>query len=418
MNLIEKLSYKLPVFWVALPVLLIVFIPRPPIGGAQYLTFPILVAFCVFIILNPSIIAKEFIDLDKTAGLLLLLLSQCLIIVFSQLYNADFIRTSAIITYFRPILLIVLFLLGLRLAKLFSSKQIKEGLYFVGVIIIIGQLLISITQIFDIPIFDLIYDSEKARGIGSIFRVTGSLLNPNIFGFIIIQASLIVFLFGRNRSKFIWLGFAAILILVSGSRSQLLIFPFSLFLAAVISQPKMNFKFFFKSFLLVVIGMSVLLTVIYLYSDTFRYMTQLFLLIEGFDLTAINSLVARFEMWQNGWNFFLNDYSSHKWWIGLGSREELRVADNDFFYVLWHYGLIGISIHLMTYFILFFMVFRSKDRIMRAFTMSTLVLLFILGIQSETLSAWLQPLTIIYFIGLANGVKVNSNRKEFILVDH
>jgi len=384
---------------VMLPLLVIVFIPRPPIGGAQFLIVPTIAFFCAIVIFSPFNIKSSDTNIRFVYPFLFLILLQVLLMTLSQYINYSEIRTTGIVAIFRPLLPVLLLFTGIIYAMQLSKKSIYKGLYFSAVIIILGQFVISFTQAIDLPLFTSLYGAEKSRAIGRIFRVTGSLENPNFFGFIIIQASLIILLLGSGKKKFIWLTIATLLILASGSRSQLLIFPVALLLGTVLSKPKIDGKLLLKSGVVMLSGFILLFIVIFALSDTLRYMAQIFILFQG-DLSQISSIAVRFSMWESKWATFLNDPSLYKWFIGLGSRPEFRVADNDYFYMFWHYGAAGLIIHISIYVSLFYLVLKSWDIKLKSLALTSLVLLLIVGAQSETMGGWGYPLTVLFFVGL------------------
>jgi len=410
-KLTKSLLAFLPCLVVALPLLLIVYIPRPPVAGAQFIIFPVIAFAGAVLITTPSSIRKNAFNMNKVGVLMLIILSQAVIVSLSQFINFDSIRVSSLATIFKPFLILILFLLGVLVTKRIDSKKIYRGLYLSGVIIIFGQIIISIPQILNIPVFDVIYSGEKTRGIGRIFRITGSIYNPNMFALLLTQAALLVLLFGERSRRYIWIILAFMLIIGSGSRSVLLLFPIAILCALLFSNQKISPKRIIKLSFAALIGLSVIFYIVYIFSDTFQYLGQLLVLFDAVDITAIRTISLRLEMWEIRWAAFHADESIYKWLIGLGSRDIFRVSDNDYLYVIWHFGIIGFIMHTMLYFVLFFQSFKSYSKELKSLCITCLLLLVILGFLSETLVGWLQPLTTIYFIGIAIGfnskIKVN-----------
>ena len=150
-----------------------------------------------------------------------------------------------------------------------------------------------------------------------------------------------------------------------------------------------------------------MLSVVYYYSDTFRYLARLLVVLEGVSFRDVGTMGARFAMWERMWNVFLEDPSSLKWLIGLGSRPEFSVGDNDVFYTIWHYGLIGIFLHLMVYLTSLDILRKTQNLRYKALGMTSLFLLFILGFVVETMADWFLPLVVFYIIGLSVGIRGN-----------
>lgn len=406
-SLLSKYHLNVQTVWagllILLPVFTVVFIPRPPVGGAQFLIVPVMGFVCAIVILLPKNLTLKRLDVEVLSPVIAIFLLLSMVAGISQLVNISDIRTTGIVTIFRPVLLLLLFLLGVILSLQISKETLYKSLYYTGVILIVGNLVISITQALGIPIFDFIYNAEKSRAIGQIFRVTGTVNNPNLFGFIILQASILVLLFKDNKFKYIWLFFGFVLILASGSRSQLLVFPVFIIITLFLSKPKLGIWFLTKYLLILILIFVTLFSVLFFFSDTFRYMAQILILLEGGNIQGISSIAARFTMWETGWANFHAAQESYKWLIGLGSRPEFQVGDSDYFYTIWHYGIIGLIVLLIKYLILFLFLRNCKDYNLRALGLSLLLLLFLLGFQSETMSGWSYPLNVMFFIGLSYG---------------
>src|SRR5690606_39173129 len=87
------------------------------------------------------------------------------------------------------------------------------------------------------------YSQEKTRSFEQSVRITGTLANPNYFSWIIIQLTLVIILFEKNKVKLI-IGFLAgiALVFLSGSRSFLILLPFILLTAKFIELEKNSLK--------------------------------------------------------------------------------------------------------------------------------------------------------------------------------
>jgi len=79
------------------------------------------------------------------------------------------------------------------------------------------------------------------------------------------------------------------------------------------------------------------------------------------------------------------------------------VSDNDYLYVIWHFGIIGLLMYIMIYIVLFFQSFKSCNNKLKSIGVTCFLILVMLGFLSETLVGWIQSLTTMYFIGIAIG---------------
>lgn len=93
-----------------------------------------------------------------------------------------------------------------------------------------------------------LFTGKKTRALGQIVRITGTLANPNIFAWIVLQMSIIVFLFEEKKIKkwfFVIIGF--ILVVFAGSRSLLILFPAAFFVVNILkSKKKTRYSFWSK----------------------------------------------------------------------------------------------------------------------------------------------------------------------------
>ncbi len=392
-------------FMAVTPLLVLVFMPRPSAGEYQFLLFPVLGILCLLGIF--------FITSNVQRGLPILIWPVAILFCFasifyftSELLNSYYIRGSGIVAPMRPLLHLLMFVVAVVLSLNTRTEALQRALYLSAVAIIFGQAFFSVFQIMNIPIAEIIYSSEKSRGIGTIFRITGTLANPNTFGMVIIISCIIAVNFGKNIIfNFILIVFSLLLIVASGSRSMLIVFPFAVIFNyfIVVFNGKLKLKLLLRAS---VFGSFIFFIIYYIISsfeDVFKYQAQIFDLIKSPDIGTVNSVFLRFENWHLQWSLFVENSFFLKWLFGLGSRDIFRVADNDVFYGFWHYGFFGL---LITFFVVFIVVRSVKSVSLAKFkgvAFSFLFSMILLSWQAEMFFSWFYPLIWLYLSGIAVG---------------
>jgi hypothetical protein len=259
---------------------------------------------------------------------------------------------------------------------------------------------IGATQLFGISAFELIYSEDKSRPFGSLVRVTGSLGNPNVFGWIVAQMSIIILLLSTSWWRYAWLFVGALLVVMSGSRTVLILFPFMVAFASVLIGGIR--AVLSKAFLLSLgIGSAFVYVVISL-GGYFPYLQQLQTVVTSGSLMSVNAFAGRWAMWGQAYAEFASA-GDMAWLFGLGSRESTRALDNDFLYVFFRSGTFGLVAHvsLITYIATIFL--RTRHSSIGMAGLQYLIFALLMGIVADTLGGWLAPLFLFYLVGIAVG---------------
>lgn len=391
---------------VALAPLLYVYMPRPPVAGAHLLVFPMTAALLSAFVL---LFLKRRPALDtRIIILILLLLVADIAAGVSFLINASEIRTLAILELFRPAVFAVYLVFGYFAARLWGDTQVRRGLLFAAYAILVGQLFIAASQIAGLAVFDLLYAADKTRPFGNLLRASGSLGNPNAFGWVVVQATAIIFALG-GKHRHLWVLLGTILVVSSGSRTLLVLFPFVIVLARIGSQQK-GLGSYFKGFLLSALGLVALLTFVIAFAQYLPYLSQLRNVLLSGSLASVNSFAARLDMWHSAYQLFTAQ-GIGGWFFGLGSREAIRTVDNDFLFVLVRLGGIGFLLHLSALVYIGRIFVLGRRHAAAAIGLEYLLFAMIVGFVSDTLGGWNYPLLLFFFAGLTTGL---SRRQECI----
>ncbi len=389
-----------------------VLMPRPSIDGVHMLTYPAIAFLLSVLILT----YMKKVNLTKSLlrtyqfGFFL-----AFFMALSILLNGS--GYTAVIHMAKIVLFLVILTFGYLIGKAYKDQTIVSGLLKVSYIVILVQLVIASCQFFGVGVFDPLYSSDKTRAFGSLVRVAGSLGNPNMFGWVITQMGIVVFLFEEKKFKKIFtliLCFA--LVVASGSRSMLLLFPF-VFLVTFVLTNRKNVMFYLIKFpiSLVMIGAfgyisyQLLLT----YGSHFPYVNQLLSVFDSKSLESINSYYLRTVAWENALGQLGGVEKWYKWLLGLGPGA-IEVADNDFIYSIANYGLI-FSILQYSMYVLFILYFLMCGNIkLKALGIQYILFSLALGVQSDTLGGWNFPLFCMFYAGIAIALIEKNKIKRYV----
>jgi hypothetical protein len=331
-------------------------------------------------------------------------LVQGIIVLISALLNGSYVRFVGFLDACRPLLLFLIFVVGAYVGS-FSIQIVRRALLVACGVILIGQGLVVSAQLAGLRVFSLIYSEEKLAGLDSTFRVVGTMSNPNAFAWLVCSISLLFFAMRRGLLGWLVLTFGMLLILLSGSRSILLLFlPVIIafvFLSNHFQDRKLNWS---KVAIVVGLLFGVGVSVLFYFRDSFLYLWELRELFATRSLGTIGSFAKRFILWEVVTEYFVTREAQWKWFIGLGPREELRTLDNDYLFVFFKYGAIGLVTHFFVLFTLGLTFLKSRFTDLGMYGFVLLGMAIVMGLQSETMAGWLHPLLIFYFSGICVGV--------------
>lgn len=379
--------------------LLYVYMPRPPLPGAHLLVYPAL-AGTLFVLSSVLVGATRMVD-RRILFVLLLLLSTAIAAGVSSLLNAVHLRSTAPLEILRPAVFGIVVIYGFYVGRLGDHDTVRKGLLWAAYLILAGQLLIAVSQILGLPIVDFLYSEDKSRPFGSLLRVTGSLGNPNSFGWIVAQASIMILLLSGSWTRFLWLVLGALLVVVSGSRTVLILFPLMLAFASIFGRGGLDVSW--KSLALSLVVAAGFLGVILWLGSYFPYLAQLGNVLTSGSLRSVNAFDARLGIWGRAFDAF-SAGGDVVWFFGLGSREVTRVLDNDMLYVFFRLGAFGLLAHLAVLGYAAAVLLRGRAHPVAMVGFQYLLFALLIGVLSDALGGWFVPLLLFYFVGLTIGL--------------
>lgn len=406
-----KSRHKPSIFLTALAPLLCVYIPRPPISGSQFLVYPglaFILSILIFLLSNK----RKKID-TKIYSLIFLLLIYTVCLSFSFLFNSQYLRTTAIFELARPVLLTIFLLYGYYVSLIGNYTSMRKGLLKAAYFILIGQAIVGLSQALGFDFFNSIYSAEKSFEFGSLVRITGSLGNPNIYAWIVSQASIIILLLSAKKSKYLWVLLGASLIVISGSRSLFILFPLMIIFSSRVNLFQEKKRKSWQKLLLGVVIIVASVGIVVHFADLFPYLSQISEISDTGSLESVNSINSRLELWEFLYQEFTSEYE-FRWLFGLGSREIIRIADNDYIYVFFRIGFIGFLVHLSIVYQAFKVFAKSNDNI-GILGKEYLLFSLIFGLVSDTISGWFFPLFLFFFLGITIGLTRKARKTRQIL---
>lgn len=398
-------SHTAAVMLAALPALLYTYMPRPPVPGAQFLVYPMLAGTLSVLLLVFNSRPRPLDPRLARVAFLLLLLDT--VVVTSFLANAVELRGTAITEIMRAVLCGIFLFYGYCVARLGGEARVERGLLIAAYAILAGQVVLSITQIAGIPAFNLVYSAEKSRPFGSLLRATGSLANPNHFAWVVAQAGIFAFVLEKRKIRYLALFTAMLLVIAGGSRTLLVLFPCMVAYAAIKTG---STRYRMASYLILggVIA-TVFVLIIYFLAEFLPYLAQLQLVLASGSLRSVNSFNARVLNWQEVFAVF-SQGGWGVWLIGLGARPLTTVLDNDFFYVLFRFGIIGFLVHLGLLGYAWYTFLRARASGIAVIGLQYLWFALIFGLVADTLGGWNIPLLLYLFLGMTIGLYTGERR--------
>ncbi len=383
----------------ALPVLLYVYLPRPPVPGSQFLAYPamggLLGALALLLLRDRPVVDRAIV------GWLLLLLAYSVVTGVSFIVNAPELRGSAPFELVRPLLFGVFLLYGYLVGSRVETSAIHRGLLWAAGAVLLGQAVVAATQLVGLSPFGILYEDDKSRPIGMLLRATGTLANPNAFAWMVAQSAVVISILGRGSWRWAWLALATVLMLVSGSRTLLLLFPLMLATAEVLRDPT-NLRTYLRYGAVAAVLLLLFAGVILYLGEYFPYLAQLSTVLSSGSLASVNSFAIRLGMWESR----LAEFSAGgaiAWVVGLGSRPSTAVLDSDFLYVFVRLGVLGVLVHYTMIVAAATGFLRSRRAPVAIIGLEYLLFGLVFGLVAETLASWHLPLVLFALLGLVIG---------------
>lgn len=251
-------------------------------------------------------------------------------------------------------------------------------------------------------VLSMIWNMEKAW----FLRSTGTLANPNVLAlYLIVGYVFIAFSeYSSKKVKLIYYLMVFVGVGLTGSRTGLLVF---VIMSAIIYLVKteLTMVVFLKFIMFFLIGLTVLISILKIYSRELGYMAQILNVYENgsIDFSRVGTFTARLEMWSRNFSV-LKDVDPLKYLIGMGPGKDigLRVMDNEYLSQFLRYGFLGMIFNFIMLFVLVFQVFKQRFLIGYGdvkFVCVVFVLMGFYGLVSASYSSVLNLLPMMFFIG-------------------
>lgn len=387
-------------FYIFIPLYILFIFPFPAklVGYslALWMNDLLLVGYMSFIILY----LKFTVPKTNTLLFLLFLLSLNLLGVTNSIIQGNVTSIRIISEIARTIEFLIIYIYFCNVIKrlrdrgISFEKSLKHHLTRIAIFVFI----ISIIELFNLPLKDLLRNIYEMSKSGNIFqyynRIVGTLRNPNFYG---LWLSVIIMFFYttnmRSVYKALMIAISGIFLYFTGSRTSMLAFVIAFFIIIMYRVIKLrksnNVSFMITGFIAIIIYYLVLNFQELFYSVRLQ-----------FDYETWKTLGGRLEIWQS---YFIEIVKHPLFGVGIQKRDDL-IFDNAFLQYAYYYGIIGV------FFLIVFLsrnVFLNMNKIKMVgdrdtllyFFMAVQVIFFISTLTVQILDVL--PISIFYLMGMS-----------------
>lgn len=383
---------------ITLPILITIFAPRSAVYSSPFVLYGTIGAV---VGLGFLAVTVQQTGLGRKVLVIwgwLLLLS--LLTAISQLINSGSLALSGVTRIVRPFLYAILLAYGYKIGLSKERVSVRSSILWAAYVVLAGQIIVGGSQFFGVHAFDVIYTSAKSSPYDRLLRLSGTLANPNFFGWLMLQLVAIIGLLNQKKSAYPLMFIGAAMAVASGSRTATLILPFVLVLVLSFrsSSRVKIFRLLGLALLVGIVCVGLFLAVAE-YLPYVRSIRQIFL--TG-SLTAIGSLNARFVHWEMVAEIFQSG-DVWVWMFGLSDRSFTQTLDNDYLYVLFRNGLVGLVLHVSFTLYILKLCYRLRQSRIAQICVVYILSALVMGFVAETLAGWLVPVLLFYLVGITIG---------------
>jgi len=383
---------------ITLPILIPIFAPRSAALPSPFLVYGTIGAVVglgfIAVSVQQKRIGKQALNIWAWLSVIALLTA------LSQLLNSSHLYVTGTARIVRPFLYMMFVAYGYKIGVSKSHDTITKSILWAAYVVLAGQIIVGLTQFLGIRVFDLVYTSSKSSPYYGLLRLTGTLGNPNFFGWVMLQVVVVISLLNKRRSAYFLIIVGSVMAVTSGSRTATLILPFVLVLTESLRRSP-RVKIFRLAGLAIVVGV-VSVAIFVAVAQYLPYVGSIRQIFLTGSLTAIGSLNARFIHWEMVAEIFQRS-DTWVWLFGLSDRPFTQTLDNDYLYVLFRNGVVGLLVHLSLVFHILKFCYRRREseiaQICIIYTLSALAM----GTVAETLAGWLIPTWLFYLVGITIG---------------
>jgi len=395
------------------PVLLAV-APRPEFDTLHLLNFGVVVyvaACLMFVNFAHAELGRRYQEVIAWTGALTLTL------LVSACVNANSVTWRAIGVLIRPIILGVVFTFGYLASRYMSKEQLHRGLALGAKIVLVIEAVTSAISVFNSSALSALYAITDLESGGQL-RIQGTVGNPNLFGWLVIQCALAIVMFDRSMFWKIFGGVLAfLLILQAGSRSMVVVIFGGLVLCylfyrhgGVKGKRRSISRWLVIAAVLAGSG-GILYFVLTTLASRFPYLGQLAIVLVTGNLNSVNSFQGRMDIWAALWGRVTSDGSALHMFFGLGPGT-ISSADNDVLFSVVNFGFIFLILTYLFAIRLFVVARHSADPSLSAYLRQYVVLSVLVGLQADTLSGWNYPMLMMFFGGIVYQLSERSEPND------
>lgn len=306
---------------------------------------------------------------------------------------------------------------GLMFSNHLGGSRVERA---IEVAFLISSAVAVLQLIFGPSVFYHLFTGRSVAEVQSQFtvRVIGTLGNPNYFApfnIAVFYWAVLKSMHGEGKRFAVYALLAFAMLSIAQSRTNIVGFlVLSLALAFVVFRAKWSsarHRAFFYRFVVFVVLAGTLLAWWMIEYGALRYMYTGFMTVYESGLASQNSVVGRLDMWA-----YFSELIKQRPVIGYGpSKGAFRyaVADNNYIFVTFRYGLIGLALTLLIWMTMLIRLLRKLEHELRDETVFAFFLLLIILFTSflaETIDSMRLTPLLFLLCGVVFGRRTTESR--------
>lgn len=281
---------------------------------------------------------------------------------------------------------------------IYSEYFFKNIDLFVKVVkfILVVQCIVILDQLLAYNLLSDLYMYGKARA--DHLRSVGTLANPNLYAFFILQLGALIYLFDRSKYKTLWVLFSIVLIFFASSKSIILLTIVTYWFIFLLEKNEFRLIAFLKSIVYILCCIAILYLFLKTFEDSFLSTRVIIDLLEK-GPSSLTTLSARFEHWEAIIKFYLNGLNMKTFLFGSPIFYQYKAVDNSYMYIVIKYGMFGVILCIyLLYYLLSSLIAHREDKL-SIYLLSFIVINLLVGLQADSLVGFLQNTWLFLFVG-------------------
>jgi O-antigen ligase len=341
-------------------------------------------------------------------SLIFVLIGWQLVVIFLSPTSHYLLRD--LLDVYKQVFWFVAFVFGLLFARNINSSQVEKA---IEIAFCISTIVAALQLLFGPSIFYHLFSVRDIASVQSHYstRVIGTLGNPNyfaLFNVVVFYWALTKSMTGQGRRYAVYALIAFAMVAIAQSRTNIVgmlglavVFSFVSFRAEWLSVSYRSF--FFKFLIVSVCGLGLILWWMIEYG-VLRYVYTGFLTVYESGLASQSSFGGRLKMWM-----YFSELIEQRPLLGFGPSKGVfryAVADNNYIFTTFKYGVVGLSLILTLCAYLLFRLYenlRQRPTDESVFAFYLLVMILFTSFFAETIDSMRMAPLLFLLCGLSMG---------------